>query len=75
MRRRLEDEGTSYRQLKEDIRRDAVIKLLKVPNVSIAEITQQGGFSDSSALARAVKGWTGLYPKQYRELLGHENLH
>jgi AraC-like DNA-binding protein len=75
LRRRLEEEGTSYRQLKEDIRRDAVIKLLKVPNVSIAEITQQGGFSDSSALARAVKGWTGLYPKQYRELLGHEHLH
>jgi len=75
LRRRLEEEETSYRQLKEDIRRDVVVKFLKMPNVSIAEITLQGGFSDASALARAVKGWTGLYPKQYRELLGHENLH
>lgn len=75
MRRRLEEESTSYRQIKEDIRRDQVLKLLKMPTISIAEITRRGGFSDSSALARAVKGWTGLYPKQYRELLGHESLH
>jgi AraC-like DNA-binding protein len=75
MRRRLEEEHTSYRQIKEDIRRDQVLKLLKIPALSIAEITRRGGFSDSSALARAVKGWTGLYPKQYRELLGHEALH
>jgi AraC-like DNA-binding protein len=75
LRRRLEEEGTSYRQIKEEIRRDVVLKLLKIPHTPIAEITQRGGFSDASALARAVKGWTGLYPKQYRELLGHEDLH
>lgn len=75
LRRRLEEENTSYRQIKEEIRREQVLKLLKVPTISLAEITRRGGFSDSSALARAVKGWTGLYPKQYRELLGHEALH
>lgn len=75
LRRRLEDENTSYRQIKEEIRREQVLKLLKVPTIPLAEITRRGGFSDSSALARAVKGWTGLYPKQYRELLGPEALH
>jgi AraC-like DNA-binding protein len=75
LRRRLEEENTSYRQIKEEIRREQVLKLLKVPTIPLAEITRRGGFSDSSALARAVKGWTGLYPKQYRELLGHEALH
>lgn len=75
LRRRLDEENTSYRQIKEDIRREQVLKLLKMPTLSLAEVTRRGGFSDSSALARAVKGWTGLYPKQYRELLGHEGLH
>lgn len=75
LRRRLDEENTSYRQIKEDIRREQVLKLLKMPTLSLAEVTRRGGFSDSSALARAVKGWTGLYPKQYRELLGSAALH
>lgn len=69
LRRRLEEENTSFRQIKDDIRREVVMKLLKTPSASLLDITRDGGFSDTSALARAVKGWTGLYPKQYRDMI------
>lgn len=68
LRRRLDEENTSFRQIKDDIRRDVVMKLLKT-NATLLDITHDGGFSDTSALARAVKGWTGLYPKQYRDMI------
>jgi len=69
LRRRLDEENTSFRQIRDDIRRDVVMKLLKT-GATLLDITRDGGFSDTSALARAVKGWTGLYPKQYRDMIG-----
>jgi len=69
LRRRLDEENTSFRHIKDEIRRDVVMKLLKTPGATLLDITRDGGFSDTSALSRAVKGWTGLYPKQYRDMI------
>ncbi|HEY3700170.1 MAG TPA: AraC family transcriptional regulator ligand-binding domain-containing protein [Spongiibacteraceae bacterium] len=66
LRRRLIAEGASFNKIKDDIRRDIILKLLRAPNTSLSEITLIGGFSDPSTLGRAVKNWTGLYPMQYR---------
>lgn len=67
LRRRLLEEGTSFNKIKDNIRRDVILKLLRLPHTSLTEITQLGGFADTSSLARAVNNWTGLYPKQYRD--------
>lgn len=66
LRRRLEEEGASYRQVKEEIRREVVMKWLANPELPIGEVSRLGGFAEANGLTRAVKTWTGLSPKAYR---------
>jgi AraC-like DNA-binding protein len=66
LRRRLEQEGSGYRELKEEIRREVVMKWLSNPAMPIGEVSHLGGFAEASSLARAVKSWTGLSPSEYR---------
>ena len=66
LRRKLTEEGTSFQQLKDGIRRDAAIHYLSQPNVPIAEISQLLGFSEPAAFTRAFKQWTGVPPAVYR---------
>lgn len=67
LRRRLREEGTSYQEIKDNIRRDAAIGYLSRPSLSIMEIAQLMGFSEPSTFHRAFKKWTGLTPGTYRQ--------
>jgi len=67
LRRHLEEEGASYRGIKEEIRRDVVMKWLGNSQISISEISRMGGFAEPNGLTRAVKSWIGLSPKAYRD--------
>ncbi|MFZ5756646.1 MAG: AraC family transcriptional regulator [Pseudomonadota bacterium] len=66
LRRRLREEGASYQEIKDNIRRDAAIGYLARPQLSIMEIAQLMGFSEPSTFHRAFKKWTGLTPGAYR---------
>ena len=66
LRRRLESAGTSYAQLKEDVRKDFVLNLLKDELLPLSEISFQAGFAEPGGLSRAVRHWTGLSPTEYR---------
>jgi AraC-like DNA-binding protein len=66
LRRRMEDEGESYRAILDDLRRDLAIALLSDGNNSLADIAVTLGFSESSAFHRAFKKWTGARPGEYR---------
>lgn len=66
LRRRLDDEGESYRTIKDDLRRDLAIALLGDTQQSVAEIACELGFAESSAFHRAFKKWTGARPGEYR---------
>ncbi len=67
LRRHLEDEQTSYRTIKEEIRREVVMKWLSNAQISIGEVARMGGFAEPNGLTRAVKSWIGLSPKAYRD--------
>lgn len=67
LRRRLREEGTSYQEIKDNIRRDAAIGYLSRPQLSIMDIAQLMGFSEPSTFHRAFKKWTGLTPGAYRQ--------
>jgi AraC-like DNA-binding protein len=67
LRRRLEKEGTSYRAIKESIRRLYVMQWLSNPDIPIKDIAEKSGFKEPGALSRAVKHWTGMSPTDYRE--------
>ncbi|MEP5762969.1 MAG: AraC family transcriptional regulator [Halieaceae bacterium] len=67
LRRRLGKEGTSFSELKGQVRRDIALHYLGKRGLSIEEISHRAGFSESSAFIRAFKGWTGVTPYTYRK--------
>tara|TARA_R110001592_G_scaffold363248_4_gene682179 strand:- start:32402 stop:33451 length:1050 start_codon:yes stop_codon:yes gene_type:complete len=67
VRRRLAEEGTSYQQIKDTVRRDVALQLLAIPEMRITDIAERTGFTDPAPFSRAFKKWTGMSPAQYRE--------
>jgi AraC-like DNA-binding protein len=65
---RLEDEGSSFRQMLSEVRRELASRHLMERRLAIGEIAFLLGFSEPSAFHRAFKRWTGHAPLTYREL-------
>jgi AraC-like DNA-binding protein len=66
LRRHLREEGSSFQELKDQLRRDLAIYLLGRDELPTQDIAEQLGFSEPSAFHRAFKKWTGLTPGAYR---------
>jgi AraC-like DNA-binding protein len=64
--RRLEDEGSSFRLIKEALRRDMALARLAKTSDPIAQVAADLGYADASAFYRAFVGWTGMAPARYR---------
>ncbi len=64
-------EGKSYQGVKDALRRDAAIHLLLNPDLTLEDVAQQVGFSETSTFHRAFKKWTGVTPGLYRQLHGY----
>lgn len=67
LRRRLSAEGTTFKDIKNQVRRDTALHFLGKQGLSIEEIAHRAGFSESSAFIRAFKVWTGVTPYSYRK--------
>ena len=67
LRRRLSGEGTTFKDIKNQVRRDTALHFLGKQGLSIEDIAHRSGFSESSAFIRAFKGWTGVTPYSYRK--------
>ncbi len=65
--RQLQREGTDYTQLRSSVRRDLALSLLRDGH-SVERIASRTGYSESSALIRAFKQWTGVTPLGYQKL-------
>lgn len=72
LQRILATQGTSYRQMKDEVRRSITEDLLANSSTPIAQIAQQAGFSSPSALDRAFKQWTGKTPSSVRLKSAHK---
>jgi AraC-like DNA-binding protein len=66
LQRSLEEEGTTYSRLIEQIRFDQAIRWLQDPIVKLRDISTELGYKNSTHFTRAFKRWTGLSPKEYR---------
>jgi len=66
LHRRLTREGTSFQEIKDDIRRDAAIAYMNREELTINAVSILMGFQDTSAFYRAFKKWTGASPGEYR---------
>ncbi len=69
LHRRLRDEGSSFRAIKDAIRRDIALARLTKTTRAIADIAAELGYADTSAFYRAFTGWTGVSPERYRKQL------
>jgi len=66
LQRRLKHEGTSYKELLEETRRELAAHYMAESHRSINEITYLLGFSEPSNFSRAFRRWTGKSPSSYR---------
>jgi AraC-like DNA-binding protein len=66
LRRRLESEGASFRDLRRDTLNEAAKRLLRRRS-SVAEVAEELGFSDFRSFNRAFKAWNGVTPKAYAD--------
>jgi len=64
--RRLEEEGTTFSGLLDDLRQRLSYRYLNSQNLSISEIAFLLGFSHTAAFHRAFKRWTDQTPLEYR---------
>lgn len=67
--RRLEEEGSSFRAIKDALRRDMALARLAKTDDAIARIAADLGYADTSAFYRACVEWTGMAPLHYRQQL------
>jgi AraC-like DNA-binding protein len=64
--RRLEEEGTSFKVLLNDVRRELALNMLVRGELPIADVARQLDFADVSTFHRAFRRWTGQTPASYR---------
>lgn len=66
LHRRLSDEGTSFNDLLDEVRRHFAEQYLARERLAISEVAYLVGFSDPSAFFKAFRRWTGVTPSEFR---------
>jgi AraC-like DNA-binding protein len=66
LQRRLEDQGTSFKELVDQVRRDAALEALRDGALPLFEVAQRAGFADVASFSRAFRRWFGCAPGAYR---------
>lgn len=69
-RRRLQEQGSNYRQLLEEARKRDSCHLLEKPELEIRQISAMLGYADPANFTRAFRSWTGSAPQAWRKSLG-----
>lgn len=68
LRRLLDQEGTSWRELKHATRMQLAERLLRETSSGLQDIAQRLGYSDASAFSHAFKRWKQTSPDHFRAL-------
>lgn len=66
LRHRLQQEGQTYREIRDEIRRGRAIEMLMDGSGSVADIAGELGFAEPSAFHRAFRKWCGESPASFR---------
>lgn len=65
LRHQLQQLGSSYKQIREDIIKDKALRLIEYNEYSIEMIAELLGYSEPAAFNHAFKRWFGQSPRQY----------
>lgn len=71
LRRRLADEGTQFRAVLNDTRRDLAMTYIRDTELAFGEIAYLLGFASAEAFQRAFKRWNGQTPGEFRRTQRH----
>jgi AraC-like DNA-binding protein len=66
MHRRLKTEGTSFQQIKDEVRRDLMLYYLQQTDLSFARISERLGFAEQSVMTRSCRRWFSAPPTALR---------
>jgi AraC-like DNA-binding protein len=70
LRRRLLEEGTSFREIGEHLRTQLAVKYLRDTDLSVEDIAFALGFSDAANFRHAFRRWTDKSPNEFRNRSG-----
>jgi len=66
LQRRLEEAGTNYQSLLDDVRRQAARRLLASTAFDVGEVAFLLGFEELNSFTRAFRAWEGTTPARWR---------
>lgn len=73
LKRRLQEEGLSYRMLLAEVRAGQANQLLADETLSLTQIAERMGFSDLSSFSQTYKRWFGVAPSVGRAASKHSH--
>ncbi len=73
LQRRLQDEGTSFDAIKDDVRRDAAYKYVSDVTIPLSRIASLLGYSEPAVLTRSCYRWFSSSPRNLRRKLSVRN--
>ena len=66
LHRQLKEEGASLQGLKDEVRRERAMDLLRRTERPIKQVAYEAGFGNDKSFIRAFRHWTGLSPAEFR---------
>jgi len=69
LHRHLDAEGTSFRQLVDEVR-EALAEEMLSHRMTVEEVAERLGYSEASSFVHAFKRWKGISPRAYRHASG-----
>ena len=66
LQRRLQEEGTSFREVVDEARRELALGYLGDRRLAVSEVAYLLGYAEAGAFVRAFKRWTGRTPGEMR---------
>lgn len=67
LRRHLQDEGTAFSTLVDEVRQTLAEELLSTANLKLEDVAQRLGYAEPASLIHAFKRWTGQTPDAWRK--------
>lgn len=73
LQRHLRKEGSSFEEIKDDVRRDAAYRYLGQPGIPLTRVASLLGYSEPSVLTRSCHRWFSSTPKKLRDKLSTQH--
>lgn len=69
LQRRLKEEGRTFGEILDEVRRELAMRYLSEPSLAVFEIAFMLGYAETSSFHRAFKRWTNEGPTEFRARL------